>query len=305
MQIIDLAHTEDARKAGKDVLELDSTQVATWMECEMKWNLGYNEHLISLGSEAKHFGKGKVIHTLLENFYEAWPQEIPNRQDAMMAAIVATQEWIQNPKTENEKIDIDDSEWKYLVRRFMSYVQFYHNENVKAVGVEVGFSVPLLDTKQALYVLSGRIDFIGEENGRKFWRDYKSQARDYEYYKMKPQFMNYCVALGCNVGVVDYFGLQESEPKKGWFRRQAFQYTQAQLDRWKFQLITIFAAIAKAKRENRYEQNWEMCKHGLNYKCPYTQICEQTTAGAAREVKALYFREREPWSPWSVEENGA
>lgn len=279
----------------REVLALDSTAISAWLECRKKYQLGYVENLVSIGLEKSPFGRGKVIHVLLEQFYLALMQG-ENRVNAMGFALSEGTKWLE----ESEDTKLAPSDFEFIKMRFMAYCNTWSSEFLRVLGVEVGFSTPILDTDKTLFVLEGRIDLIAEnEKWGPYWVDHKSQSREYRYYGYTPQFLNYSLALSCRTGVVNYFGLQVSQPKNGYFFRDAFPYSQPVLDEWRFELLTIFSEISMARRAGTFRKNRVSCKHGLNYKCDYTHICEQTIPEFEAQIKRLEFTEREPWSPWS------
>jgi hypothetical protein len=299
MQVMDSAHKKEAAESGREVIALDSSAIAAWLECRKKHQLAYIENLQPIGLEKAHFGKGKLIHKMIEYFY-TFLQNGATRNEAMKDALQQAMLWT---KENDEGTVIDNETWSFISMRFISYCNFWSQESLKVKALEVGFSVPILNTDKSLYVLEGRIDFLAEdERWGLFWMDHKSQARDYEFYAMTPQFLNYTLALECRTGVINYFGLQTSEPKKGFFRRQPFNYSKGILDEWRWELINIFAEIHKARKTGQFRKNRLSCKHGLNFKCQFTHICEQTVPEFEAEIKRTEFTEREPWTPWSEDE---
>lgn len=295
--LIDKSHRDEPENSGKEILALDSTTIATWLACKRKYQLSFIENLAPI-EEAAFFGSGKLVHTLLEKYYEQRKDRVEIGTAAKVAIEFARGWCSGNP----EGTVIPEETWNHVAQRFVEYVAFWSQERLKIVGTEIGFSVPIFDSKQSYFVLEGRLDFLAEDDNGLFWMDHKSMARETEYYGYSPQFLNYSLALGTNHGQLNYFGLQKSAPKKGFFYRTPFKYTKEQLEEWKWELINIFSEIAAARRIGKFRKNRLECKHGLNYKCQFTRICEQTKPGSEQAIKDSYFKVREPWSPWRIGE---
>lgn len=315
----------------KQILALDSTQIATWLSCHRKWKLAFQELLVPI-SEASAFSTGKLVHRMLEVYYRyrqlgisattagSWALDIVStwlktgactttrtlepQGDEWNMLEKLTKDWA--PEVESQK-PVKPEDWLFLSKRFFSYYNYFASENFIVKDVEVGFSVPILETTTEFYVLEGRIDLLLQDvkSGDLYWVDHKTQSREYKFYSLTPQFLNYCLALGTRHGLINIFGLQKSEPKQGFFPRQHILISPEMLREWKFDIISTFAEVSAAKRHGNFKKNRVECKHGLNRQCSYTHICEQAHPVFEAEVKRLEFKQREPWSPWRVSDDEA
>src|ERR1035437_770213 len=111
--------------------------------------------------------------------------------------------------------------------------------------IEKGFSYKLYESSQYLFVLEGRIDFMGEaQDGTLLWMDHKFQFREHQLYAKSLQFKNYSLATGLNMAVINYVRLHDKIGPKT-FVRQPLSFSSMEMRQWTEELIDIYVTIAK------------------------------------------------------------
>lgn len=282
-------------------LVLDSTAISSYLQCQRRYQLAHIENLVPQEAQP-HFDDGTVGHKLLEIYYRT-RKDGTGVGDSVNIAIATTEDWL---KTQSD-IFITDERLRFLFDRFRIYCSFYHNEDFHIVDTEVGFSIEIFRSEKALYILDGKIDLVALDNQKRLmFVDHKYQGRGYELYNYNVQFLNYAIACNTNYGMINYIGLQKNIPTSGMYKgthfvRKPIHFSPGVLAEWRMQLISIFNEISN---KTFFAKNRAACKCGLNRKCQFTHICEQTNPGFESEIKRLEFKTRE-WTPWSLEEEGS
>jgi hypothetical protein len=276
-------------------LALDSSKISTYLECNRKYQLSYQEHLVTLESQPA-LDKGTIGHKFLEYYYNC-RKDGASVGDSTQMAIVSTTDWL---KTQEQFNYLPPEEIRFLFNRLTIYTAYYSGDNFKILGTEVGFSKELFKTQDYIYIVEGKIDVVIEDSdGKIAYKDHKFQSRKYDYYQNNVQFMTYALACETNAGVINYIGLQKEAPKDGFFRRVPIHFSRSLLNEWRLELLQIFDSIA---RDRKFSKNRSACKRGLNRKCQFTHICEQTDKRFEAEVKRTEFKVRDAWTPWELEE---
>ncbi len=277
-------------------LALDSTQITDLLACPYRWNLAYREHLIHKFQKKEAFDWGTIMHALLEAFYLKLKNG-SRRDIAMNNALTLFDEARKSVRT---IISAEDK--RFIEQRFIAYTIQRTPHDITPLEVEKGFSIPILDNENFLFVLEGRIDMIGQlENGTKLWMDHKTQDRKYDLYDHSIQFKNYSLATGLGYGMVNYIGWQDTITKDT-FRRQLVHFSPLTLQLWRERLITIFMGAAANILGNTFPLNESAChqKWGI---CEFSEVCPSVEPHSKiREglVKINYMK-REPWLPWHLE----
>jgi PD-(D/E)XK nuclease superfamily len=279
---------------GKISLAADASQIADFMKCPRLWYYKYIRNLEFSGPRNLAFDKGTLVHALMDYYYRRMPD------NSIKVAGEAVQEFRKNvPKLGVEKKDVD-----LIIARFQAYSQMYGVNDFQPLvvngepQVEVGFSVPIVDTNYFYFVLEGRIDLITKNE---IFVDHKTQSRKYDHYKHTPQFLTYALATGLSQGCVNYFSLADLV-NKDTFRRQVFVINSEIRERWKQKLIQIFYKMAECKRTGNFEMNEVSCQDNFGI-CQYAKLDEETDNKFREQLIKLQYREREAWQPWRL--NGA
>ncbi len=174
--------------------------------------------------------------------------------------------------------------------------------------IEKGFSYKLYETNEYLFVLEGRIDFMGEaHDGTPLWMDHKFQFRKHQLYAKSIQFKNYSLATGLNLAVINYIRLTEKIDKET-FVRQPLSFSSMEMRHWKQELTDLYVTIAKTVADPHYylsegltyarSQNRSSCGGAWGKACQYAPMCEEYNPQIREAVKRRDFMPRKEWRPW-------
>jgi len=277
-------------------LALDSSQIVSFMECPQKWAYSYKMNLEPKERSHEAFSKGTIIHGLLERYYRFLDQGFDKAQGLA----------VESFKDERKDLGVSNETFVALVSRFLLYCQLHKDDLVPLVHngkkcIELGFSLPLVDTPDFLFVLEGRIDLGAQFDNFVVVVDHKSQSRHSKFYSHAIQFLNYCLALNTSRMMVNVIGLQDKF-KPDYIFRQLFYYSPEKLRQWKEKLILIFYRIADSIAHEEFIRNESQCPGKYNYPCDFCKICEETDPEIVSNIIRIKYKEREPWTPWSEEE---
>lgn len=283
----------------KFCLNMDSTEISSFRHCPHEWMLSYRRNLQRRRRKTEGMDKGTVIHSLLDPYYFSIGSG-QNKQDSQKYAIDTFKKDAREWKLDREQIF-------FLITRFSQYCAIYSgNDFIPIVkngkpAVEIGFSLPLVDNDQFLFVLEGRIDAIVKQQGLIFFVDHKSQSREYEIYDFSIQFMNYSLACGLNRGMINYVGLQKDLKPDEHIRRTPLFFPPNILQRWYKCLVATFFQAAHALLTTSFEQRWEHCGNdGFGRFCQFTKLCEETNQNTREALIQVEYEVKEKWSPWSL-----
>jgi hypothetical protein len=174
--------------------------------------------------------------------------------------------------------------------------------------IEKGFSYKLYESSQYLFVLEGRIDFMGEaQDGTLLWMDHKFQFREHQLYHKSLQFKNYSLATGLNMAVINYVRLHTKVGPKT-FVRQPLSFSSMEMRQWKEELIDIYVTIAKTIASPDYylgdnhsfaeSQNRGSCGGAWGKSCQYAPMCEEYEPAIRNAVRKRDFTTKKEWRPW-------
>lgn len=165
--------------------------------------------------------------------------------------------------------------------------------------VEQGFSYPLLDTPEYLFVLEGKIDVMAVlNNGSNGVVDHKFQGRERSIYGKTIQFRNYAMVSDFNFVVVNYIRLHQAISEKT-FVRDVHYFSALEKHLWKKRLIEKFKRIARERELGIFEKNEAMCSGKFGYPCEFTKICNDNfDLVSIQATKDQFYKKREQWKPW-------
>lgn len=321
---------------NKFVLVLDSSQIATFLECPEQWNLSYKERLTSLGpQDTTAMDAGTYGHKLLDIYYRIKSANPGTQLNSILEACYA-----YNPDVDTCECGCDagmhqpiqalgiqecqrckhclkfrpkpfplSQDVRSQVRnRFKDYVYKYQANDFVAHSpehVEVGFSEHIFEDDENLFVLEGRIDLLGTLQGLSCLVDHKYQMSTHYLYPKSIQFKNYALVARQTLLVINYIRLGKSY-KDNFLERVLVNFTVPELLAWKQKLIKIYFNIKNSIVNSNFEQQWNACKgYGKTYSlnepkyCPYTQLCEENDP-QMRELRKekLYHIKEAVWKPW-------
>lgn len=301
----------------RQVLVLDSSQISTFLECPTKWELINIESLAKSNVVDDPLSAGTLMHKYLEIYYTAIGRGIPPDKATRLAL-----EFNPDEKDESDKhqYPLGSEIRQQLTNRFLEYTMVYsqgdyevatrprHKISIDANDlpyddydceplVEQGFSYELYNTNEFLFVLEGRIDFIGSTKGNPLWMDHKLQFRERSLYKKRIQFRNYSLALGYNLGIINYIRMHKSASKTT-LVREPISFSSYENRVWADELRDIYRRIAGELASGHLELNRDSCEGKFGYRCQFTDVCEEYNETTKAAIKARDFVKREEWKPW-------
>lgn len=305
----------------------DSAAISKFLECEQLHDYEHTQSIVQINKNdpaltfqiPDKMSMGTLGHKYLEIYYKNLKGESAFFDSQVFAARTA----LDFDPDKADKIEPEfplSADMRAKVRkRFEDYLMNYGVNDykvattsikyIKAEGnllvdalrdeplVERGFSFPLLDTSEYLFVLEGKIDFIGSQGGECFWMDHKWQLRERKLYKKSVQFRDYALATGLPLGIINYIRLHE-KLSKFTFVREPISFSTGEISAWREELIEIFIRMAKTIQSGKYFKNRDSCSGKFDYPCPFTPICEiYNEEQRLAHIKQNYTKKKE-WKPW-------
>lgn len=294
------------------IVRMDSSQLVQFAKCPTQWYNLSVRNIVRKHVDKSAMDRGTVFHGLAERYYtKVWERD----QSATAYAIGE----LNNLK---KTVILKDEDYTLLTLRFLDYTTKYFKDSleietvvdpisgVKKPAIELGFSVPILDTKDFLFVLEGRIDMIVRMSGSRVIWDHKVQGRRYSLYGQSIQSLNYCLAADSKMFLYNYIRLH-AKVQPDTFYRQLTYVRPGLLEKWRAKLIKKFHAVATYKelRDNNPEFNpyfpdSPCADIGFGKICPYTQLCEEPSSRIQDQLVQLNYQVKKAWEPWSLEEEG-
>lgn len=302
-------------------LILDSSQISAWFECPTEWSLRGFVPINKLDpSKTLRPGDAMAMGSLGHKYLEIYYTELGSGQHRLAAIAEATR---FDPDIEDKtdpQFPLDKTLRDKVKQRFIDYTLMYASGDYKpaykkvhkvevrngtlydAVGrdplIEKGFSYKLFESSEYLFVLEGRIDFMGEaQDGTLLWMDHKLQLREHLLYSKAIQFRNYSLATGLNLAVINYIRLHDKLCDKT-FVRQPLSFSSLEMRHWKQELIDTYVTIAKQVAAGAFPQNRNSCGGAWGRPCMYTPLCEEYNLQTRDAVKRRDFVPRKEWRPW-------
>lgn len=291
---------------SKFTLVLDSTQLNSWLECPQRWNYMYQEHLVPKAFvEKEALNAGAYGHKLLDVYYKG------RSQSKQLGEILTEASCVETGELKREtKCQVD--------QRFKEYIFNYMSNDFEALSenhVEVGFSHPIFEDSENLFILEGRIDLIGTWQGMPCIVDHKFQMMQHWLYTKGVQFKNYALVASetfdkSSTMIVNYIRLHKIITNET-FHRELITFTKPMLSEWKNSLIGIFFNIKKSMKNangdgSNYDKNWHACQGSYttfnrdepNF-CFYNPLCESYSSDTKELKKHQLFKiKEEVWRPW-------
>lgn len=322
---------------AKSTLVVDSSQIATFLECPQKWENYYLKRLepIAMPDTDDALNSGTYGHKLLEIYYRMRARHA-SQEDTAQAMLA------YNPDEDTcecgcfrelhcpvPALDIEEctrckkctkfrphpfkldtkARKKVYNRIVREYSANYWQTNdfmpLSEQHIEVGFSEPIYEDSANLFVLEGRIDMIAKWQGLDVFVDHKTQTKTHWIYPRSVQFKNYALITKCTTGVINYVRLTDKIVHNETLNRDMVCFNSVEMEDWKKKLVQIFFRIKKAI-ETKPDRNWNACSGGrLTYDrnkpqyCWYRDLCEEIDPRVAeRKEKQLYKIKENIWRPW-------
>src|SRR6266699_693617 len=202
---------------NKFTLALDSAQLGTFKTCPQSFKFMFKQNLRLYGLSRPAADKGTIVHSMLDVYYTL---NALNSKVDKLKHINTTVKLVKDNKLV-QAYGFDGETEQFIAKRFIQYGFKYYGKDFapivknNKVSVEIGFSVPIYEDKENLFILEGRIDLLTRhpDFGLMFI-DNKTQDRISFLYPYKLQFMCYALATRAKYGIINYFGLQQKYDEK-------------------------------------------------------------------------------------------
>lgn len=302
---------------SKLVIELDSSQIKTYLMCPQLYNLAYRKHLrktwITPQFKKDYSGQGTYVHKLLDCYYNLRALNPSKNSLEHATAALSLFQSLQF----RDKLGLP-KEFETLVNvRFMQYciknsVADYNPIVRNGVpATEVKFSVKIYEDENVVFILIGRIDLLCTVKSHSGYElnafvDHKTQERKSDLYEWKPQFLCYALATGFNYGGFNYFGLQKEYDEKVTLRRDFNYIPDFKIQSWKKYIIeNVYWPIAAmlgslGHSEDVWEQRLVTCA-GPDEKrpCDFIEVCNAETDELKASITRQFYEVVPAWSPWN------
>ena len=294
---------------SRKILILDSSQLQQYGECPQMWHLSNEENLVASNEIRDDFAMGTYGHKLMELYYT----ELYNKTLDHAIAVINNYKLPEGYPLSHERRET-------VFNRFRDYWMKYTTVGDILVGarpkniltidatgfpaeqtvmeplVEKGFSYPLFDTSEYLFVLEGKIDLIGWMSGVELFMDHKFQTRSHSLYPKSIQFRNYSLVTGFKTGIINYVRLHKNL-EKDTLERKIISFAPGELSDWKTELIDTFIAISKKIGKEQYK-NRASCVGRYGYTCQYVKICDERELVTINAIKETMYKKKDEWKPW-------
>jgi hypothetical protein len=324
----------------KFTLAVDSSQISTFLECPQKWVNFYVKRLEPLNFQPdESLNMGSYGHKLLEIYYRAKARGVGlNDSFKLMDAYnpdkdncecgcgkdfhqeipeLGITECVRCRKCTNfrpKPLELPTKVRDKVRKRMILYCNEYQRDDVQPTSeqhVEVGFSEPIYEDSDNLFVLEGRIDLIGKLQGLDCFVDHKIQGKMYWLYMRSVQIKNYMLITKVPMAVINYIRLGDKVEKGSTFARDIITLNKIEVDVWHKRLVAIFFRMKKTVQtfqssRDGIDRDWNACSGGkLTYDkskpayCWYGPLCEEVDPVVAlRKEQQLFKIKENPWRPW-------
>jgi hypothetical protein len=186
---------------------------------------------------------------------------------------------------------------RVIYPKVLQYFAHYANETWKPLQAEIGFSKPIYEDDEHLFVYQGKIDLLMEVQRVNAFVDHKTQSMQKQLPQDSNQFLGYAWATGWNMGIINYINLSESKAPKDAFRREICNYTPQLVQEWKDTAIETFLRMAADMRREKFNKQRQGCL-GVYGLCDFIDVCKQTSPVVIKGILERDFITKEHWSPW-------
>ena len=302
---------------SKYTLTLDSSQLSTIYSCMQKWDWSQNKKLYKKTDEGGEYPLSQAIlggtygHKLFE-VYDTVLMRTGKPLDAFHVLCDENQ-WLTDnhlvfetsEKVESflsEMSQLDPARKKLVLSRVIGSITRYAGQIYSVLGVEEGFSYPLYEDDNNLFILEGRFDCRIHFQEKEYWLDHKFQDAARPLYRKMIQFRNYTMVSGCNTGMINYVRLTQSENPQT-YQRDLTPFSAAELELWKLELINKYFEVKDyllyPNHSKKDPRNRVACGHYEYDQCWYTQLCDETQPDLVQIRIDQNFGVREKmWRPW-------
>ncbi len=303
-------------------LILDSSQISAYYECPTIWA---NRGIIPINKldptatnrPSEPIAAGSLGHKYLEIYYTV----LGATGDSALAARQALAFDADAADLVEPQFPLDPTLRALVKQRFCDYLLNYPaaadykvavrkkhvitSQNGRLIDtwepdplIEKGFSYNLYESKEYLFVLEGRIDFLGHtKDGTAFWLDHKWQMREHMLHEKSIQFRNYALATGLSIAIINYVRLHK-KIEKNTFSRQPLSFGPHEMRYWRQELIEKYVEIAKQVAKGEFPKNRNSCQGGWGKPCMFNPLCNEYNPIAREAIRKRDYMERKEWRPW-------
>ena len=249
----------------KHVLILNSHSLSDYQRCPKRYE--YN-NLIQIEPSATRtvFAIGTYWGKMLEIYYRNC-----HKSDTVRDKLVKR---MSKCAANNEQFD--DKDGNMLSTRILEYWKRYRNEQVKVLGVEIGFSIILYEDNSHLFIYEGRPDRIlsipdpfNPSRSVICISDDKTRARNVDLLDYNNQINGYLVAAKTNYFMYNYMGKQMDLTKA--FARQIVHRSDTELNKWKQNTIAWYHRILADRISGKFLESLQ-CE-GQYSTCEFISLC--------------------------------
>lgn len=301
----------------KTTVIIDSSQLDDFVRCPEYWNYRDQCHYVPLEVKEKTvMDMGSFGHFLLDVYYSGkclgiHSQELYKSVQAFDVPLDKFKLGEEHKNFVRDRVELYMSayatkediipDWKEVRDISFDSNGIPIDSIRKQPLVEQGFSYELLNTKEYLFVLEGKIDAIGQMRGMRTIIDHKFQERAHNLYERSIQFRNYSLVTDAALVIINYVRLHKEVNSSSTFQRQVVAFNAIQKRQWKEELTEIFVQIAKMKQSNNYEKRRAACPGKFGYQCEFTRICDEVNPEIGKALLNSYYKIKPPeerWKPW-------
>lgn len=235
--------------------------------------------------------RGDIIHAFMDSYYKGRMKKEGNHNDLVVKAT-------EDARIRATELDLGTEEVEESIKAAIGSVNLHSSDGWIIHVVEEPFSKILYDSDDLQIISTGVIDLIVEVPRLEglVIVDHKSSKRASTPLSLSNQFMNYCTCTGTRMAVVNQIGLQKTVPAEQKFRRIPLNYSQANLDEWKENIIFWIKFALQCIDRNYYPMNLTSCdKYG---QCIFTPICNAQPEVREWKAAALFVKGK-PWDPYT------
>jgi hypothetical protein len=326
---------------SKFTLVVDSSQISSFLECPQKWINYYVKRLEPLGFQPDEdaMDAGTYGHRLLDIFYRLKSKGVGlndsvksmNDYDpdsdmcecgcskdfhcplTLAPGVIECKRCKKCTKFRAHPFNLNTKSRTKVRNRVRDYLYKYQQDDFQPLSeqhVEIGFSEPIYEDSDNLFILEGRIDLLAKLQGLDCLVDHKFQMKTHWLYMRSIQIKNYMLISKMPMAVINYIRLQDKlQPDS--LVREIVTLNSVELATWHKRLIQVFFRMKKVlqaaqKDSNQAERNWNSCSGGRltydkdkpNY-CWFTPLCEEIDPAIAEAKEKQLFKIKEAiWRPW-------
>ena len=296
---------------AKFTLELNSHSLSHYQNCAMEYKFSERDLLIPKGDAYYPFKRGEGIARYMAIWYRARAlnysaDRLELLEEKLIRYMMRSEYFVNsrttlNLRTRKKELLMLDDDKIHIASRIAAYFNKYRNENYPIIAVEKGFSKVIYEDKSVLFSYSGRPDLVLDYGKYGIGAmDHKSEAMNRgNLLHFNNQFAGYTWALGngSGVGIVNYIGLQKDLQDGKVLRRDAFTFTEAQIDRWKSDTIEWYFRILHSIVNKKWLRSWR-CE-GKYGPCQYYKICSTGSRRAELiKIKQSFEKRDKAYRSW-------